>query len=200
MPLATQLIFYQTNFPGETIKQPFCRTRNFFSNFLQYPFPIKKKYTLVVEYLSLYTSILSLFLSLKRIFIKNFKILMILFKACPINIRIFSLFLNNIYISRLQEEIELFSSMERSPLELNRLVMEFACIKTDGRPSNLAKSLKSAGITWFCSPVHPPYCLVLARCSFARKIYRYTKLSIHHELPYRIFISLVSIGHCLTYR
>lgn len=99
MPLATQLIFYQTNFPGETIKQPFCRTRNFFSNFLQYPFPIKKKYTLVVEYLSLYTSILSLFLSLKRIFIKNFKILMILFKACPINIRIFSLFLNNIYIS-----------------------------------------------------------------------------------------------------
>lgn len=125
---------------------------------------------------------------------------MILFKACPINIRIFSLFLNNIYISRLQEEIELFSSMERSPLELNRLVMEFACIKTDGRPSNLAKSLKSAGVTWFCSPVHPPYCLVLARCSFARKIYRYTKLSIHHELPYRIFISLVSIGHCLTYR
>lgn len=163
MPLATQLIFYQTNFPGETIKQPFCRTRNFFSNFLQYPFPIKKKYTFVVEYLSLYTSLLSLFLSLKRIFIKNFKILMILFKACSINIRIFSVFLNNIYISRLQEEIELFSSMERSPLELNRLVMEFACIKTDGRPSNLAKSLKSADVTWFCSPVHPPYCLVLAR-------------------------------------
>lgn len=107
----------------------------------------------------------------------------------------FSVFLTiYIYISRLQEETE-FSLIERSPLELNRLVMEFACIKTDGRLSNLGKSLKSArpSVTSSCSPVHP--LLPSSRwASIVQKIgiHQLSNVpisrSIHQELAYRIFI------------
>lgn len=124
---------------------------------------------------------------------------MILFKTCPINIRIFSLFLNNIYISITRgDRIILVDGTVSSRVKPTR---NGVCVHQNRWPA-----LESCQVVEICRCnlvlfSSPSTLLPGSRsCSFARKIYRYTKLSIHHELPYRIFISLVSIGHCLTYR